>query len=265
MAEITETQAITRLAAAGASINPTVIDGGEPFTIDGLGNVVGLGDYLAEPLRITESRVFTSIESFISYVKKFKTDGSAIFASIKNDTLVAEIDSNLPGKPSRNTHNATLKLEKTLAAAAWITHNDKRMRQADFAEFIETNASDIADPASSIMIEVAHHMSASKGATFESKVNLENGSFVFKHTEEVKAMRKDGTTEVPATFKLGFTVYRGSTQPFEIEAKLRYRIENGQLLLWYSIPKLDRLLEMAFKDVVDQVNKATEIEILHGA
>jgi uncharacterized protein YfdQ (DUF2303 family) len=265
MAEITEVEALARLAASGRMVAPSYVGGsGKPFTIDGNGNVVDLEPYLAEPLRIAEDRMFTSVESFTTYVNRFKGENTAIFADQKGDQLIAEIDSHGPGKPSRVTHIATLKLEKTLAMAAWMKANNIKMRQADFADFIEDNATDISDPAAAVMIEVAHHMKATKDAQFESKVNLENGSFVFKHNEEVKGTRKDGTTEVPAGFKLALTVYRGQTQPFSLDAKLRYRIDDGSLIMWFVVPLLARLLEQAFDDVVTQVKKATGIDILHG-
>jgi hypothetical protein len=113
MAEITEVEALARLAASGRMVAPSYVGGsGKPFTIDGNGNVVDLEPYLAEPLRIAEDRMFTSVESFTTYVNRFKGENTAIFADQKGDQLIAEIDSHGPGKPSRVTHIATLKLEK---------------------------------------------------------------------------------------------------------------------------------------------------------
>lgn len=266
MAETTETQEIVKLSAAGKQVYVTRIGlDGAPFTIDGGGNVVDLSQYLANPQRIKAQRTFTSIDSLVAYIAKFRGVSTALFAQQASDTIVAELDSHASGLPSHNSHRATLKLEKTIAMKAWIANNGKRMSQVQFAEFIEDNASDVNDPKPNVMIEIAKSMQAQRNGKFESKVDLDNGSFVFSNTEEVRGTFKNGRIEVPKTFQIGLVAYKGQKDGFKIDARLRFLIDDGVLTMWYVLPQLDRVLDNAFAEVVGQVAKDTKIDVLHGS
>ena len=94
---------------------------------------------------------------------------------------------------------------------------------------------------------------------------LDNGAFHFAYKEEIKGTYQDGSAEVPASFYLGVVPYRGMADAYKIEAKLRYRVSQRGLELWYAVPELDRLLERAFEEVKANIAENTGLKVLDGS
>jgi len=72
---------------------------------------------------------------------------------------------------------------------------------------------------------------------------------------------------VPANFYLALTPYRGMSDAFKVEAKLRYRISKseGGLKLHYAIPDLERVMERAYDDVLKLIAEKTGLQVFEGA
>jgi uncharacterized protein YfdQ (DUF2303 family) len=263
MADQTEASTVAQLGQLG--VQPTDVGGklAYPVARDLTGEVISLEKHLPRPSRIRERATLFSVQSLIDYANLHKNDASIILADQDNTSLTVVVDYH-DGKANNRDHTGGLKLEYTTGLKAWISHHKKQMNQEQFGLFLEENAVDIVDPAAATMIQVATSLRAIKSTDFESKVRLDNGAFTFAYKEEIKGTYQDGTAEVPASFFLGVVPYRGMPEAYKIEAKLRYRVSQGGLTLWYAIPDLERLLEKAFEEVKSQVGEATGLKVFDG-
>lgn len=229
---------------------------GVPVAVDDEGVVTRRDDLLLRPLLRNETVRIKSVDSFIDYVNKHVTDNvtSAMFVDEDNAMFGVVFDYEDKQGVLNQEHAVTLKLEESLAMQTWKKMNGKGMTQEDFALFIEANIGDIVDPAPAKMVELSTELRAKKDVHFESKVSLHDGATTFKYSEEVKGTTANGQMEVPKEFKVGFVLFRGQTEGYKITCKFRYRVgQDGKLVLWYSIPDLDRIRETAFADVKKQV------------
>lgn len=254
---------VERLTRWATSV--AVVDGiATPFARDGEGNIVSLEHLLARPLRIREQASLHTVSSFIDYVNLHKRDGSVVVADEESGAISAIIDYHDASGPSWAGHRAHVRLQKTTGMANWSGQAGRKMSQEQFGLFVEENAADIVEPAAATMMQIATEMRAHKKVDFDSKVQLDNGSFVFAYKEDVKGTFQDGKQEIPSTFQLGLIPYKGMPDAYKIEAKLRYRINGSALELWFALPTLERAMELAFDDVRKQVAAGTGLKVLDG-
>jgi uncharacterized protein YfdQ (DUF2303 family) len=232
----------------------TAVLNGMQVTFEG-GAIVRREDLEIRPPFRVENVELASVDSYIAYVNRAKrsTLKSVTFSDESNGFFCTVFDYEDDSGILRGDHQAKLTLEHTRSFNAWHGAMNKKMSQEDFALFLEENASDIVEPAAAQMIAVAQQLRATTEASFESKVNLNNGSVTFNYAEETKGSTQNGQAEVPSSFFIGVTVYRGMTEAYKIECKLRYRIANGKLVLWFSIPQLGKALEDAFAGIKKQI------------
>lgn len=262
----TTSEAKTGAELANIATAPTDADGrlAAPVVRELDGSVISLEQYLPRPTRIREKATLTSVGSFIDYVNLHKNGASVIIADQDSNRFGVVIDYHDESGANNKDHRGGLVLEQTTGLKNWVQQHKKPMNQEQFGIFLEENAGDIVDPAAATMIQVATSLRAIKSVDFESKVALDNGAFTFAYKEEIKGSYQDGKAEVPSSFFLGLVPYRGMADAYKIEAKLRYRISQTGLSLWYAIPDLERLLEKAFEEVKASIAEATGLKVFDG-
>jgi len=146
----------------------------------------------------------------------------------------------------------------------WTGMDKKEMQQTPFAEFLEDNRLDISDPSTSLLLEVAQNLQATTSGNFKSKINRVNGSVVFGYSEETTATTGDSNVAVPERFKLAIPVFDGG-EKWEVEARLRYRIMSGRLVLYFVLDGADRVMENATEEMVKAIGDATHLPLYHGS
>lgn len=232
--------------------------------------IIWLDKYLSNretPIRKEGSVHFTDAASFIRYWSLFSDEGSRIFADQTNTTLTAVLDYHMAGSdsPARwGKHRATFSLVPTTEWVTWSNSNGKRKSQMEFAEFIEDNAADIFSPKAADMVQIARELEAKKDVDFASSVRLNNGKTQFKYSETIKATVGGGQLEVPELFVIRLRVYQG-TDPVEITARLRFRIQESKLTLWYDLLRPHTVREQAFESIVNKVSKEANTDVLIGS
>jgi len=134
--------------------------------------------------------------------------------------------------------------------------NGKRMTQAAFAEFIEDNYPDIVKPSHAEMIQVSTNLSAKKSVQFSQATRLDNGQSQLVYQEEVKGSveTKGGSMKVPDGFTLKLPVFLGGAA-YQLDARLRYRIEDGKLQIWYDLHRPHKVVEAATQAVTQSIRK----------
>lgn len=267
-AKESEARVVAELAktAAGYELPDAIRDKlATPVIIDNNRSVISLEPLLARPIRIREQAKLTSVGSFVDYVNLHKNANSIITADEEKNTFKVIVDYHDEQGANNRQHTGALTLERTTPMKVWLEANKRKMSQEQFGLFIEENAADIVDPAAAVMLQVATELRAIKSVDFESKVALDNGSFVFSYKEDVKGSTRDGQTAVPQTFKIGIVPYRGMSEAYGVTARLRYRVSAQGLEMWYVITELDRVLETAFNEVRDTIATGTGLKVFDGS
>ena len=266
MAEESKTEYRTAMEAGMVIANAVNGRGDGSYAFVPAGTAVAdLEKYLPAPRRIKVSATFENVTSFVEYVNRFKQDSTTIFSTPKQAVFAAVLDYHkAPDAPAWGSHVAQLKLQTTEEWDAWRTKNRVQMDQADFAEFIEEHCREIIDPPAATMLEIALTFEAKKDVDFKSGMRLENGQVSFVYNEEVKGTTRAGTVEVPPKFRIFLSVFEGQAQQF-IEARLRYRLRDAKLVLWYDLIRPDKLIESAVDDVTLLIKSGTQIEPLVGS
>lgn len=242
-------------------------DGARPFVVAPSDyEAHSLEAYLPKPPRIRENRHLLDPDSFIQYYNRFATPTSVIFASHhSNGKIRAEFDYHGDASdPQWREHSAVYECPQTDDWKAWVGINDLWLSQANFAEFIENHTVDIYKPNGAQMLEIATRMQATKNIHFTSGVSLQSGDIDFEFREETSATadqpgKKDKFT-LPQEITLGLSPFEGF-DPYEVKAKFRYRITDGQLKMKIVLHRPDLVIKKAFDEVLQKITDGTEATV----
>lgn len=221
--------------------------------------------HLNAPVRKRAKVLLRDVASFISYWKIHQEPRSVIFAddSVASFTAVLDYHGGA-GEPAGFRHHvATLALQRTVEWATWLGSNGKKMSQADFGLFIEDNTPDIVEPSAAEMLEISREFTAKKDVEFTGGVRLQSGQHAINYSETVSASVGKGKIEVPERFKINVPPFVGFGS-VTVEARLRYRIEGGKLMLWYDLIRPHKVMESAFHLAVSQISDGCERSVLLG-
>lgn len=241
-------------------------EGGNPFVIIKTTNndgktidehVQSIEELLPNPIRKTANTRFTRPESFTQYVQFHKVTGQTSIYIDDTDSLRVtaiindhQIGSN--GVANWGDHQATYRPEFSREWLTWKNANGTKARQAEFAQFIEKNLLDIAQPAGADLLEIVKTLEAKKSVKYKSGVRLDNGDTLFQYEEttDSKAGEK-GQFAIPQTVTLAIPVFKGG-DPYQLDANFRYRIEDGNLSMWLELVRPHKILEHAMESIVQK-------------
>lgn len=233
-------------------------DEGKPFLVLAPGqSVVNLEHLLPAPISRRGTVTLNSTEDFCKYVAAYG-ETIALFANPYGHQVTAFLDYHGTGKegaPSWCEHRAVLQLRLAPEWAAWTGKNGKALDQVSFAEFLEDNLPDIAEPAGADVLEAAKHLEAKRTVEFTSGVNVGNGAVQLAYIENIEAQGK-GHVTIPTQFTLGLPLYEHGPR-YEVKAKLRYRIQDKRLTFTFILDRPQKIAEQAFADVLKLIEKRT--------
>ena len=147
--------------------------------------------------------------------------------------------------------------------AKWKANDGQMMAQVNFAEFIEDNLDDIADPAGAEMLEIAQYLQATRSVNFKSGMRLSSGQVQFQNVEDIQAQVGAGQVAIPEMFTLGIAPLFG-VPSYRVPARFRYRIQDGKLKLGYKLQRLETMMETIMEEVEQQLAVGERGTILHG-
>lgn len=244
------------IAMAGAINNV----GHTPFTIipDGYA-VKDLEQMLPTPTRLRGVVRLHDAASFCAYVNAYADATSRVY--LQADTMGAEFTAALNHGGWRD-HKAHYKCTTTPEWQTWVGANRKSMSQADFAAYIEDNLLDIVVPEGAKMLEVSRSLQAKRAVSFTSAVRLDNGDTEFLYEEETKGTSK-GKLDIPTEFVISVSPFVG-TPTVETVARLRYRINDGKLVMWYELVRPHKVVEEAVNSEIARIEELIGIKIWRG-
>ncbi|MGJ8524300.1 hypothetical protein LMG33818_000008 [Halomonadaceae bacterium LMG 33818] len=225
-------------------------------------HVEDLEEFKESPRRVSGRIELIEASSFVKYVKRYASESTIIKADVNRERFVSVFDYHKDADSAGwEGHIATYDCPVSEQWKRWTGKNGEKMTQQSFAEFIEANQLDIQTykdegPSSLQMLEVSRNLQANKKVQFKSSIDLSNGDVGFEYqatTEGVSGSAK-GKIDVPKEFFIIIPVYEGDAA-YPIKARLRYRISDGVLALWYELVEPKDVQRDAFKTTLETIEK----------
>jgi uncharacterized protein YfdQ (DUF2303 family) len=264
--------AVLAAGAGLAEIQKSPLPDGKPFVLVPPGYTVApVTDIFTEPARARGTVKLRDSASFTSYFNRQKRVESLIYASLNPARILGVIDDHEESKDKPALNDGANWREYRVEFAVppsreWKTWTDKdrtKLDQLEFAALIEDNLPDIVTPDGSTMLTVALNFEASKDASFVSAARLSDGSTTFVWKEDVNATAGNKIT-MPTVMVLSIPVFENG-EPYAIEARIKYRVNGGQLHIWYELVRPHKVLEAAFRAIWSQIEGETGTKILLGS
>lgn len=225
--------------------------------------VEDLEHLLPAPTRVSGNVTAKSVDTFCVYTNRYKTENTAIFGDHQGFILIGIIDYHPVAAAAWASHRLTYEAPRSIEWETWTGSNKKTMAQADFAQFIEDNVVDIRSPAGAAVLEVARGLQAKKSVQFASAIRLSDGAQEFTYSETIDGTTSKGKVRIPEEFSLGIPVFFGGPA-YEVRARLRYRIKDGALSLWYDLYRPEHIEKDAFGAICAEVAEKTSIAVWQG-
>lgn len=242
---------------------------GSPFLIRTDGTLVPIEGHLPAPTAIRGRVEFHDGASFSEYVNRFKDAGTTVFADRTKLAFAAVLDYHVahptdsdPTEPRWGRHRAGYAIQLTDEWKEWAGANGKEMNQLAFSSWFEDRIPDILEPAGAVIVELSRSFEAKKDVQFSGRINPDVGSVSLLYTEDVSGVPREGSIMLPRTFKLSIEPFQGA-EKVTIDARIRFRVTDGKVMLRYELVRYKHVLEDAFNeelaDITAQLGEGTVI------
>lgn len=221
---------------------------------------------LPAPSRKRGSVTVFDAASFNNVIKDNSDAGNVAIYFDRNPnkpSVVAVLNDNGKAGAGWGDFRVNIEFRPTPQWVKWKANDGKLLPQVDFAEFIEENLEDIADPAGATMLEISQQLQLVRSVNFRSKVTLQSGAFAFTHDQDDKASVGAGSIDVPQTFTLGVAPIFGLAS-YSVPARFRYRIEDGRLKLGYKLQRIETMMAQIVEDVIAKIERGANISVMDG-
>ena len=262
MSELTETQTIAALAISKAQQQQV---SGHAIIIlqnEGKEQIESLEEFEPKPYRSKGTHSFSDLTSFITFVKANPNKTPLVLCDTEASRFTAIFNPN-SDVAGWGDWRAIYACPHSRDWLRWVSCNNKKMTQEDFARFIEDDSINITRPAAATMIEISRSLQAKKTVQFTESIRLSNGQSQIGYTEEIKGTASKGMLEIPETFQITIPVYKGDAA-YEIEVRLRYRIEAARLQMWYELVRHDVVADDAIKVMAEALAEELATTVLNG-
>lgn len=208
--------------------------------------------------------------SFVRYFNDHKTNYSRIFARLDPALFLAvfdEFSAVTPGdagvwpQADWREFRAAFSVPPSREWLLWHAANRKPMSQVSFAEFLQDNLPDVVQPAGADLLELALNFEAAQSGTYVATQRLQDGSHNLQWRADNNA---SGTVKLPEHITLMIPVFENEA-PSELQARLKYRVKEGNLSLWFELVRPHKVLEAAFRSAWDRIAEGTGAVILLGS
>jgi len=258
---------ITCLAIAAT--DPTVVVDGQMYAVpDGDGGVTLLTTPAYDraqgallPARVARKVTVVDAASLLDYIGRYDWPESLeVWASLEQRRVTAILDS----VDGNRDHTAVLSVAQSREWIEWARIDGKLLDQVTFAQFIEDHLSTIGAPDGAKLLDICQTLEAHTEVAFKMQNLLPNGARVFRWEETIEGKAGEkGDLPIPAELVLVLRPFMGS-EPVEITAKFRYRINSGGLTLGVHLIEPDVALETAFASVVATVQAGIDVRVNNG-
>lgn len=249
--------------------------------LDVLKGVLETEDARAQrPRRLKGSATFTELDSFIAHVNAFKDPDTVIFADTADVQLTAVLNyhhSNAKGgndavgddRARWADHRSVYACPLSEAWERWTGLDGTPMRQEAFAQFIEDNMVDLANPeegdnglfpSPAAVLEMARNLSIKINGEFSKSINPTTGEATLINKTE----HGPTSTKIPRAFLLKLAVFEAGVM-YRVEARLRFSLADGRPTFSYALYQAEAIKRDAFGSVRAEVAKGTTLPVYAGA
>lgn len=266
--------ALVKLGLAVGEIHRNPNPGGRDFVllVDGAATKIEYLERPDTPIRKTGIVVVHDAASFVNVTNRYlDKKAAAIYATLKPAGFVAVLNDNgaTSDKPNWRDHRVSFTPEFSKEHQLWDSRKKQPMTQEQFAHFIEDNLPDFKTPEGARMLEIAVNFKVNRAVTFKSAINLSDGSAQLEYSDQ-QAGGGTGPSKklaMPELFKIEIPVWAGlGAQKYVFDARLRYRVSEGQLSILYDLIRPHKVVERAFQDILDTIRKdVKDVPIFFGS
>jgi uncharacterized protein YfdQ (DUF2303 family) len=240
---------------------------GRPFVLVPEGTELEyLEEVIAQPPRAKGTVKLRDVASFVAAVNRWQTDETLVYGLLEPASFLAVFndmrDSDKADAGAWRDFRATFIVPPSREWTVWNAANHKQMGQVGFAEFIEDNLPDIITPTGSDMLTLALNFEAAKSGRFVSSTRLKDGASELIWKEDIE-QGKANKLELPDLVTLNIPVFENS-EPRELQARLKFRVKDGGLAIWYELVRPHKVLEAAFREVWARIETDTALKPLLG-
>jgi uncharacterized protein YfdQ (DUF2303 family) len=214
------------------------------------------------PKSIKQAVTLQNAVALIDYLKRFKSDDSLLLADVAASRVVAAIDYHGAKTPALVDHKATLDLPFSEEWKTWSGMNGLLKPQLEFARFVEENAPDIKAPDAGSLLEAVRDLQAKRNVNFMAAVRTASDNENFEYTDNTET-RSKGDLELPTKFLLSIPVYFGDSD-VEVPAFLRWKLDEGKLLLGIKLHRAEHIRQAAFQLIVTDATEKTGVLSVFG-
>lgn len=223
------------------------------------------------PSRIRQSVNLISPGSLIAYIQRFRDERSVVFADKTKTRIVAVLDFHQnAGNAAWGEHKAVYDCPFSDDWKAWTANDGSKMDQINFAEFLENNIKNVAPvsegyagPSGTELLEMVLAFQETRKSEFKSVKRLSDGTCQFQFSDEKSG---SGNTKMPEKISLAIAPFHNGA-PYQVDARIRYRLRDGQLVLWYELIEPKKVVEHAFQEIVTDMESqlGEELPIYEGS
>lgn len=213
-----------------------------------------LSPFLPPPPRIQQRFLALDAASFIEYAKAY-AESPAIFADEDAGAWSAILDHH-PTALDRGACDHTVRFEPPWAPEffAWLAHSGQPKSHTDFVRFLEDRGRDIASHPAGAVFDAIRSLDVKSDAAFSSEITLTTGAVKFALEENIRGTSRGSFAEIPSEWTVVLPPYLG-LKPRGFTCRLRYRVKDRSLSIWYEIVEKDSLVRTARRDMSDYLRE----------
>jgi uncharacterized protein YfdQ (DUF2303 family) len=229
---------------------------GAAHIVMGDARVIDLERHAAAPWRPRGTAYPKSVDAFVAYVRRHLTGSTTVWVEPLEGKVVAVLNDHREGQgPEWGDLRAELILPVTPEWTHWTSRDRRFGSQQEFAEHVEDGLDDVRDPAGATLLEIAQTMQATVNAEFRSASRLHDGTIAMQWTEHIDARAGSaGDLTIPQEITLGLAPFYGE-QPYEVRARIRYRISGGNLTIGYVLDRPDVVIRDCLTGIRERLSE----------
>lgn len=185
-----------------------------------------------------------------------------IFCDRSKTSIVAYLDYHNEHQPRWLDHTARVTYQPSHQFTRWKEKNGKRMKQDEFALFLDEVKKDIADPAAALVVDFAEKMEFFSNVAFKSSIKATSGETTLVFSDEKKG---DVGTPVIEEFTLAIPFWQAG-EPIAIRARLFHRAVDTKdsagaptgakhIVFWFELRHLEEIADTLFAEEVASLRK----------
>jgi uncharacterized protein YfdQ (DUF2303 family) len=225
-------------------------DSGAVYAIVPQGHTLQVLPRHEAPLRHRGTVHLRDVNSFIRYLTEMHDGLAAIVYATKDPARFVAILNEHTIVPGFRDWRAEFLVPASQEWLRWTGANRKQMGQVGFAEFLEDNCTDVVSPDGARLMDMVLNFETTRDASFRSYQRLQDGTTRFAWVDEER--RGAGEITIPPRIELSIPVFEHD-EPSTIAARLKYRVKEAQLSIWFELERPHKAVEARFSNACDKI------------